>query len=175
MVTAPLVGVLNPRKMLEIAYKHKEALQEAWLDWILTKDSMFYDVGIYSNFKLGIEETNWSRNQFVSVNSSGDIIGWFTAYYNVEHEKYNEIGVALFEKNIVSMRDMYTFFKTLYNDPKARKIEWYVVVGNEPAEKLYFNIINRFDGSITGLRLKSVRLRNGKYYDTRHFEVFKKA
>jgi hypothetical protein len=46
-------------------------------------------------------------------------------------------------------------------------------IGN-PIEKQYDKIIFKYNGSIVGIRKKEVILIDGKYYDLKLYEIFKK-
>jgi hypothetical protein len=158
--------------MLQLAFKHRESLQNKWMDWSLTDDSKFYSLGTYRDYKLEIEDSNWSKLQFVSVNKKGEILGYFGASFSIDRFKFDNIFVILFETNLLSHRDLYRFFSNIYNDPRANKIEWSVVIGNVRAEKLYQHIIEKYNGNIVGINKSTVRLSDGKFYDMKYYELF---
>jgi RimJ/RimL family protein N-acetyltransferase len=68
---------------------------------------------------------------------------------------------------------MYNFLVDLFDKFNFRKIEWTVVVGNDNAEKMYDRIINKYGGKIVGVKEKSTKLIDNKYYDIKYYEIFK--
>ena len=77
-----------------------------------------------------------------------------------------------YDKNVTFSRDLYIFLTDLFNKFNFRKIEFTVVIGN-PAEVMYDRIMDKYGGSIVGIKKLSTKLIDGKYYDVKMYEIFK--
>jgi hypothetical protein len=160
--------------MLHIAYKYKEQLQNIWFKFMQTPRSKFYNLGSWYNFELNVEKDNWSNLQFVSVDKKYKAVqAYFYADFHRDHLKYHNVAIVIFnEQSYTAKKDLTQFLNKLKTDPRSRKIEWSVVIGNKNAERMYDKIIDKHHGRITGLEHKSVRLQDGKFYDIKHYELF---
>jgi len=88
-------------------------------------------------------------------------------------DKVSSLGIINFyDKNLTFSRDLYKFLKDLFEKYNFRKIEFNVVIGN-PIEKMYDKYIDKYGGSIVGIRKESTRLQDGKYYDVKIYEIFR--
>jgi hypothetical protein len=110
----------------------------------------------------------------VSVDKNDNVIGYLSASTDRSANKITSLGVINFgELSIVFSRDFYKFLDNLFTIHNFNKIEWCVVVGNT-AEKMYDKIIDKYHGRVVGVNHESTILEDGKYYDVKEYEIFKR-
>ena len=158
--------------MLEIAFVHQDALNKAWQRCIHNERFKFYNFGSHFGYEIKCSDSTWDCLQMVSVNKTGDIIGYLSASLDRANDKVSAIGALnFFDINLTFSKDFRNFLDELFTVHRFRKIEWFVVVGN-PAEAMYDKIVKKYGGRITGLERESVRLYDGAYYDVKSYELF---
>ena len=110
----------------------------------------------------------------VSVDKNDNVIGFLSAKIDRASNRVSHIGAVNFgELNITFSKDFYKFLIDLFEIHNFYKIEWCVIVGN-PAESMYNKIIERYHGNIIGISHESIKLDDGKYYDVKEYELFKR-
>ncbi len=159
--------------MLDIAIKHKEQLTERFREtWFQDK----YKYWNYANYfeEITIEESTWVNHQFVSLDSSGDVIG----YIGYKIDRSNDYVYAL---NIINFTENKSVFgmdagqalRNIFEKFYFRKLCFSVVVGNQ-IEKTYDKMIERYRGRISGYQKEQVRLIDGQFYDEKMYEILAK-
>lgn len=159
-------------KLLDVAIRHEEEVKEKM------NNIWFQDKYKYWNFstyfeKYKIDDTTWNKHQFVSLDSSGKVIGYIG--YNVYRETYdcNGLSIINFTDNIVTFGiDLGQVLTDIFEKFKFRKLNFKVVVGN-PIEKSYDQMIEKYNGRIVGIKRKDAKLIDGEYYDVKLYEIFR--
>lgn len=177
--------------MLDLALNHEEELQKRYREcWFKEKYKYFFNC--FSE-KLHIEESTWNRMQFVSLNSSGEVIGFIEYTTDRVNNMVDNLILINFSENIVHKngkgeidksdkikfsKNMITFgmdthhaFSNIFNKFHIRKIQFFVIIGN-PIEATYDAIIKKNGGRIVGTRHAHVKLYDGNYYDEKIYEIF---
>lgn len=110
----------------------------------------------------------------VSVDQNDEVIGFLSATLRRTINMVSDIGAINFKKvNTTFSIDFIRFLTSLFDTYNFNKIEWGVIVGN-PAETLYDKIIKKYGGKVIGISHQSVKLSDGKLYDFKTYEIFKK-
>lgn len=110
----------------------------------------------------------------VSVDKNDNILGYFSVCIERPANKVNSIGAINFGKLNITFKDFYKFLDSLFIVHNFNKVEWCVVIGN-PAEKMYDKIIkSKYHGKVVGINHESTILEDGKLYDVKEYELFKK-
>ena len=158
--------------MLELASLHKEKLITMYRKTWRNPKYRFYSLGVYFE-DLTIEDSTWGGEQFASLNSAGEIVGYVAARYRRETESVSDLQFLSFTEGInhVTARDMLHFIDTLFSS-RIRKISFDVVCGN-PIEPTYEKLVKRYGGRVVGIMTGETRLVDGGYYDTKLFEILK--
>ena len=134
----------------------------------------YYNNNNYWNYEIELKKDSWNQVEMVSVDKNDKVIGYLCAYFERSSNKVSGIAAINFEDvSITFSKDFYKFLINLFEVHNANKIEWTVVVGN-PAEKLYDKLINRFGGMIVGINHDTTILGDGKLYDMKEYEMFKR-
>lgn len=161
--------------MLELAYIHKERLNELWQKNALDPKYKYYFAGGYENYEKEIDNNNWNNLSFVSLDiNNRKILGFLSASIDRKAHKIDQLYLRGFDtdsKNFTFMIDILNFTKNLFSEYGFRKIEFSVVVGN-PAEKYFDKLVKKNGGRIVGILKKSVRLMDGRLYDYKMYEIF---
>jgi len=159
--------------LLKPAFAYKEKLQQKYNEIIFKDKYMFYNCDAYWSYEFKLNPDSWNSIEMVSVDSQGNVIGFFKAALDRSAEKVSSLGVVNFhDANSLFAKDLRQFVLDLLFKFNFRKIEWAVVIGN-PAEKLYDRAIAKYGGSVTGVHKETVKLQDGKYYDMKGYEVFR--
>ena len=135
-----------------------------------------YFTPAYWDFEPKIESSNWSKQQFVSVDKSDNVIAWLEADIAIKQHYINNISIIRFNKNsyydYLFSKDMYGFFSKLFFQYEYRKINYNVVIGS-PQEKWYDKFTNIYGGRIVGIKKNHFLLENGKLLDLKIYEMEK--
>jgi len=161
--------------MLKIAYPYKDKLNKAIQDIVFEEAYKYFNQTSYWDLEVELSKSTWKELQFVSVDENDNILGYFLAEI-VRPEAYiDSLGICNFSGkcNITFSRDLYEFLDSLFTKFNYFKITFCVVVGN-PIEKMYDRFINKYGGRIVGYYKEHVMLQDGKYYDRKHYEIFRK-
>lgn len=161
--------------MLKLAYIYKDKLNKKYVNIAFDERYKFY-ITQYWNYNIDISDNSWDVIQMVSIDKNDNVIGYLSADIDRTSNKISCIGAINFDKNInlVFSRDFYKFLKDLFEKYNFRKIEWRVIMGN-PAEKMYDKIIEKYGGSVIGIRKESVVTPDGVLRDEKEYEIFKEA
>jgi len=160
--------------MLKLAYPYQEQLNKAYQQIIFKDKYKYFNLSNYWNYEMELDKDSWNSVQMVSVDKNDNILGYLSASFSRPANKVSSIGVMNFhDMNITFSKDFYEFLNSLFLTYDFHKIEWSVVIGN-PAEKMYDKIINKYGGRVVGVYKESTRLQDGKYYDVKDYEIFKR-
>lgn len=155
--------------MLELAINHKDELNKAYQSAIRLDRNRFYIASSWSDYEIKIDDSDYYNIQYVSVDKSGCIVGYYCASIDRCANIITNISVINFKQNTQTSVDLFSFLTMIKNLPVI-KIEWWVARGNK-AEKMYDAIIQKYGGSKVGVYRKSVKLKDGKYYDKVMYEI----
>lgn len=158
--------------MLDLAIKYEKELQELFANISMDEKYMFLNGSSYRD-KYEAAESTWSKHEFVSMNTKGEVIGYIK--YSVDRESNVAYGLQIvnFSPNkVVFGRDTMKCLDEIFTKFKFRKLSYNVYIGN-PVEKTYDRLTNLFGGRIIGISLKNDKLLDGNYYDSKAYEIFR--
>lgn len=155
--------------MLELAINHKEDLNKAYQQAIRLDDNKFYVPSSWHDYEINVDDSDYYNLQYVSIDKNGDVSGYYCASVDRCANIITNISVINFKKNTRTSVDLFAFLKMIREMPMI-KIEWWVARGNS-AESMYNRIIKKYGGSKVGIYKKSVKLKDGKYYDKVMYEM----
>jgi hypothetical protein len=160
--------------VLKQAILYGNELKQKYVEAMCDDYFKFYNGCSYRNFNLDISNNDWNSIQRVSVDSNGDVIGFMSADINRDSRNIDCFGIMNFTKqpNIIFAKDLLKFMRELRDDYNANKFEFVAYVGSD-AEKMYRKFISKYGGRIIGVKRRSQKLSDGKYYDSTLFEIMR--
>lgn len=156
--------------MLEIAVKHQEQLMEKLRNtWFEEKYKFWNGSNCYEEWKL--EENTWNAHQFVSIDSSGEVIEYIGYRIDRSSDNVHSLNIINFTDNKATFgMDVGRAIADIFERFHFRKLSFLVIVGN-PIEPTYDRLIERHGGRIVGYKRKEVRLIDGNFYDEKLYEI----
>jgi hypothetical protein len=156
--------------VLDIACKHEEELKKLFLETWHNEHYKFWTFGCHHDQYESKKDT-WNNNEFVSIDSSGKVIGYIAYEINRNTRNVDGLSALNFSENkVVFGRDLIRSMRDIFEKYNFRKIDFSVIKGN-PIEKSYDRLVEKFGGRIIGVRAEHCRLIDGKYYDLKLYEV----
>lgn len=157
--------------MLAFAQRYQEELEKKMLDTWGKEKYWFYNNSSYFS-QVYIENDTWNNTRFVSVNASGEVIGYLG--YGVEREgRYvTYLAILNFTDDNSFGLDVMALIRDIFEKYQYRKICFTVVVGN-PVEAKYDRLIRRYGGRIVGIHKEHTMLPDGRLYDEKMYEIFR--
>lgn len=160
--------------MLDLAYKYEDKIKLKLLDTWYDEKYKFYQSSVYHDvYSLDKKNGDWNSRQFVSLNSSGSIIGLIGYGINRTTETANGFGAINFSDDKFTFGlDLGKVVDDIFCKFNMRKLEFSVVVGN-PIEKSYDKMVGKYGGRITGILRGHYKLIDNNYYDKKMYEIFR--
>ena len=161
--------------MLAFAMDYEDALRRTdRANWMNPNTKWYYVDG--REKEIVIDKDTWNNIQMVSVDSEGNIHGYFAVAVDEMLNRLHSMGVINYSHkcDIAFSKDFYQLLKYLFVDRGFYKLEWTVVIGN-PIEKMYDRFCRKAGGNIIGISHDSIMLRDRKPYNEQHYEVLVKV
>ena len=158
--------------MLKHAYLYKEKVQKLLIMNIVSERCKYYQLGGYIRFETEIDDNNWYKEQFVSIDENDKIMGYFCAYIDRPINNVSQIGAMSFpdcDKSIWRL-DKYEFFNLMLKN--HNKIKFSTLVGSN-GEKMWDELVERFNGRIVGIFKNDEMNVEGKIFDHKWYEILK--
>lgn len=157
--------------MLKPAQDYKEESERKMREtWGLEKYKYYHSNSYFS--PIGIEDDTWNRMQFVSVNPSGEVIGYLGYEINRECRYVSNLAICNFTDDPIFGVDVREMIKDIFEKYRFRKIDFYVVTGN-PVKYQYDRMVDRYGGRVVGIRKEHIMLQDGKLYDQKLYEILR--
>lgn len=134
----------------------------------------YYHVNGYIDYK-NENTSNWYKEEYVSVDSQGRIIGHFHARVDRNTRGITSIAAINFDKNgkgPLFALDFRRFMEKLFVERNYYRISFCVITEN-PIMKMYDRFIHDYNGREIGTFTRSERLSDGEFYDCKHYEMFR--
>lgn len=156
--------------MLYPAQLYREELKQKFIScWYVPKYDYYFS-GEYREFQVP-ENTDWRRD-FVHLDESGHVDGYFAYSYNDRDKSMSNFGLVSFVPNgFPLIKDVKLHILNMFSKG-ANRLEFWAFADNK-ACKLYDRFIQQYGGKIAG-RLRETCYFNGKYHDTVFYEILKK-
>lgn len=157
--------------MLDIALKYKEQVNQKFLDTWYDDRYKFY----YNNGRSVQEEpdNDWNRRAFVSLNTSGEVIGYIS--YSIDNgsgSAYNFGAINFSNDKVTFGRDLRKVINDIFTKFNMYRMEFSVVIGN-PIEESYDKVVEKYGGRIIGRRHEVVKLIDNRIYDDKMYEILR--
>lgn len=157
--------------MIDVAQKYTDVLKLKFANIVYDEKYKFYSSGWFDEYKPS--DTTWNTHEFVST-YNGEVIGYITYYINRNEYDVSGLKAINFSDNkIIFGKDLMKVLKDIFEKFNFRKLSFGVYVGN-PIEKSYDKMINKYNGRIVGIKKEDSKLSDGKFYDFKIYEIFRK-
>lgn len=157
--------------MLLPAQLHTEELKKLFLKTAYDEKYKFYHSGYHDTYDPS--DSTWGKHEFVSVDSNNNVLGYIA--YTIDRYTYvsHNFHVINFSENKATFgRDLCQAIDDMFLKYGLGRVEYSVVIGN-PIEESYDKMTQKYGGTIIGVRHKSTRLSDGKWYDEKLYEILK--
>ena len=156
--------------MIDLAINHEDELRKKFRStWFSEKYKFWTCTNYHEDFKLA--ESTWVDHQFVSLDSSGKVIGYISYSIDRADDLVYGLSIINFTDNKVTFGiDVGNVIQDIFEKFHFRKLNFIVVVGN-PIESTYDRMIEKYHGRIVGVQKKQVRLFDGRFYDKKLYEI----
>lgn len=156
--------------MIKPAILYKEQLEKKMAETWYDPEYMYYYDTIPGIPDIADKPDN--QYQFVSVDSKGRVLGYFSYWVYEPSRRAMNFGLMSFEKrNILFMRDAIQMFKDMFEKFGILSAEWRCYSRNKEALKLYRRIIKDYGGVEVGTLRRNGAPQNRELCDTVIFEV----
>lgn len=158
--------------MLELAIKHKDKLQVLFNNTGQEDRYKFFRSYEYVD-EMKIDDSTYNKHQYVSINKSGNIIGYIGYSVQRTARVISSLVIINFtDEKIAFGLDVRQAFEDIFCKFNFHKLEFSVIVGN-PIEKQYDRIVKKFGGRIVGTFKDSCVLFDNNHYDIKYYEILK--
>lgn len=118
------------------------------------------------------EEKTLDWHEFVSVDASGEVIGYIYYYVDRHTLNCNRFGAINFTDNPLFGKDLLQVIKDIFERFNFHKLSFSVVIGN-PIEKTYDRLVEKYGGRILCIAKDETKLDDNKYYDVKRYEILR--
>lgn len=158
------------------AYFRKEEVSKLHAEFVYSKRSLYYDVGIYASYDIKIGEDDWGGLDRIVV-YDGDIIGRVHASIHRSHNICDQLSIVKYKNNrLSSLLFLYHVLLLIDEliDIGITKVVIDVIDGN-PAKRLYDRYLRAVGNEsilkYVGVQLKQVRLKDGNTYNKHLYDL----
>lgn len=156
--------------MLEPAQLYEGVLKEKFCRIAYDPFYMYSQSGYADEYTSS--KSNWSKHEFVSLDSNGKIIGYI-GYDVYQKDRTAEGMVAInFTGSVEFGGDLLKAIDDIFCKYNFRKLCFSVYIGN-PIEDTYDRLVNTYGGYIVGVKKKHTRLLDGNFHDLKMYEIFR--
>lgn len=146
--------------------KLKEELLKSWYD-----PANIYWSGWTGDGITDLPDDNYENHHFVSVDNSGNVIGYISYSVNWVAMSADNFGIISFKKgNIEFAKDLYTVICNIFEKYHMNRMSWCCFADN-PAIKGYRNFIKNHGGKECGYFRQVTKLQDGMLHDKVEFEI----
>lgn len=157
--------------MLAFAQNHERELQRKMREtWGKEKYWYYHRCSYFS--LADVKEDTWNDTQFVSLNSSGEVIGYLGYGIDRECRYVTYLAIINFTDDISFGIDVMTMIKDIFEKYQYRKIVFSVIIGN-PIEPKYDRLIEKYGGRVVGTYKEHAMLPDGQLYDEKLYEILR--
>ena len=158
--------------MLDVALKHKEKLQELFINTWHKDKYKYYNYRSFWELPK-FSESTWDGHDFVSINKDGEIIGSIGYSIDRPNNAVCGLGIINFTDDMITFgKDTLQALSDIFERYNFHKLSFCVVIGN-PVEKTYDRLVVKYGGSIVGVERQHTKLCDNKYYDVKRYEILR--
>jgi len=165
--------------MLKSAYLRKLEVQNLFAEAQDSGRLAYYTTSTYYEFDKSIDNNDYYKTEKISVNDSGEIIGFIACNTGIGDKICDNLHIVRFNDTMSGRKlfilDLLKFLIDLHSRG-FKKLEFNVNMSNSGAMKLYDKFVNIVGGEIVGVRRRSMispnnldKMHDMKLYDV-HFE-----
>lgn len=161
--------------MLDLAVNHVQKLHERYRMTVNDPKFKYYSRSPAKEYSLQIYNDSYEYVQMVSLIGPKEVGGYFAARLNrITKTAYDLQIMNFYKKNAIFTSDLFSFIvDVILNEYGMERIVFSVIIGN-PAESFYDRIVNNYGGKIVGTFTNEIMLPDGKLYDLKYYELYKK-
>lgn len=159
--------------MLDNAFKYEADLQQKFLNTWYDEKYKFWVNGCYNmDFELPHGEGDWRSRHFVSLNSSGDIIGYICYEVHRSDNRCCGLGALSFVNGVSTTfaKDLARVVDNIFCVFNHRKLSFTCITDN-PACSMWQKYVAKAGGQQLCIRKEHTRLEDGYFYDSAEFEI----
>lgn len=157
--------------MLAFAQDYKNELEKRMRETWGNEKYWYYHASSYMG-ALEVDNDTWNNVQLVSLNDSGEVIGFLGYGVKRECRYVSYLAIINFTDDKYFGIDIMRMVRDIFEKYRYRKIVFSVIIGN-PIERSYDRLIERYGGRIVGIYKEHVMLPDGKLYDEKFYEIFR--
>jgi hypothetical protein len=160
--------------MLDLAYNHKENLQEIFRREMLKPENKYFHISNWIDLKEPLkiyEYFNWDYCQYVSIDKEKNILGYLA--FTVDNILNSISNLAIFsfqKKSFLFKKDLYDFIFYKIGKSNYFKVN-FVCCRNNPSRKMYENIVKHANGRCVGYYEKDCQLIDNTIEDVYAYEI----
>jgi len=161
--------------MLKYAYLYKEKIQKLLTMNVVTDRCKYYQLGGYVRFETEIDDNNYYKDQYVSIDANNNIMGYLCAYIDRPINNVSQIAAMSFPdwnncNKSIWIEDKHEFFRLMLE--KHNKIKFSTLVGSN-GEKMWDALVEKMNGRIVGIFKNDEMNTEGKIFDQKWYEILK--
>lgn len=146
--------------------KLKEELLKSWYN-----PTNIYWSGWTGDGITDLPDDNYENHHFVSIDNSGNLIGYISYSVNWVAMSADNFGIISFKKgNIEFAKDLYTVICNIFEKYHMNRMSWCCFADN-PAIRGYRNFIKNHGGKECGYYRQVTKLQDGMLHDKVEFEI----
>jgi hypothetical protein len=161
--------------MLKPAILYKEAIPAYFAKASMDPANRFVRDS-YWGFDDLVSNTQWHNLDFVSVDTSDNLIGILSVSINRQSHYAHDLMALRFEKGDqyagTWAKDFKEFFVLLFGYYRFQKLNFTVCVGS-PHEAMYNRFCDKYGGRVVGIKKRDFRLIDGEIVDTKIYEILR--
>lgn len=159
--------------MLKQAILYKNSLPSCFAEASMDVRNKFY-TNIYWKFDEILDNNEWNKHCFVSVDNSDNVVGFISA--NIDHNSHFVSDLAMIrllkesKYDILFAKDIKNFFVRTFTYYKYNKLDFSICIGS-PHEYLYDRFASKYGGRIVGIKKRNFKLMDGTICDQKFYEI----
>jgi hypothetical protein len=156
--------------LLELACCHQEELKKKYYDFAVSDKARLYFSRPTPVYDLIIEPDNSDITQLVSIDHTGEVVGYYSYEINRTTNSGYNLNILAFKKCPEFYQDFFNLFLWMFLVDCLNKVVFNIILGH-PAENWYDWCCNEINGHIIGVFREDVRLIDDTLADIKYYEV----
>lgn len=157
--------------MLKPAQLYTDELKKKSLESLYDLGNKYWSGSTGDSILCDLPDNNYDSHHFVSVNSSGGVIGYICYQVDWIAMSADRFGIISYDKgNPAFAKDVNTAIINLFTEYHMNRIEWMCYADNT-ALRGYRNFIKKHGGRECGYHRQVSKLLDGKLHDSIDFEI----
>lgn len=161
--------------VIDNAFKYESELQQLFLKvWYDNRYKYWMNSSYNQDFEMPKGEGDWRGRHFVSLDSSGNIVGYVGYEVCRTDDRCCGLGALSFVSgvNVTFAKDLITVVDDIFTKFNHRKLNFTCLTAN-PAYDMWNRYIQKAGGYELCVRKSHTKLEDGLFYDSAEFELFR--